>query len=44
MRQYERRLNRATLARQSLLERADVGVATLVEPIGGLQAHEPASP
>jgi hypothetical protein len=39
-----RRLNRATLARQLLLERADLDVVTATERIGGLQAQEPASP
>ena len=39
-----RQLNRATLARQLLLERADLDVVTATERIGGLQAQEPASP
>ena len=39
-----RELNRATLARQLLLERADLDVVTATERIGGLQAQEPASP
>lgn len=39
-----RQLNRATLARQLLLERADLDVVPAVERIGGLQAQEPASP
>jgi hypothetical protein len=39
-----RQLNRATLARQLLLERADLDVATATERNGGLQAQEPASP
>jgi hypothetical protein len=39
-----RQLNRATLARQLLLERADLDVVAGTERIGGLQAQEPASP
>ena len=39
-----RRLNRATLARQLLLEPARLGLVDAVEQIGGLQAQEPASP
>jgi hypothetical protein len=39
-----RQLNRATLARQLLLERADLDVVAGAERIGGLQAQEPASP
>ena len=39
-----RRLGRATLARQFLLEPADVGVVDAVERVGGMQAQEPASP
>ena len=39
-----RRLGRATLARQLLLEPASSGVVEAVERIGGLQAQEPASP
>lgn len=39
-----RQLNRATLARQLLLERATLDVVTATERIGGLQAQEPASP
>ncbi|MBA2300981.1 MAG: winged helix DNA-binding domain-containing protein [Chloroflexi bacterium] len=39
-----RQLNRATLARQLLLDRAHLGVLTAMERIGGLQAQEPASP
>lgn len=37
-------INRATLARQLLLERAAIRPATAIERIGGLQAQEPASP
>ncbi|MGH2474802.1 MAG: winged helix DNA-binding domain-containing protein [Candidatus Limnocylindrales bacterium] len=40
----QRRLNRATLARQLLLAPADRDVVAAVEQIGGLQAQEPASP
>ena len=40
----QRRLNRATLARQLLLEPADVDVVQAVQRIAGLQAQEPASP
>jgi hypothetical protein len=39
-----RQLNRATLSRQLLLERAKLDVVTATERIGGLQAQEPASP
>jgi hypothetical protein len=39
-----RQLNRATLARQLLLERSDLDVVAATERIGGLQAQEPASP
>lgn len=39
-----RRLGRATLARQLLLEPAEVDVVDAVERIAGLQAQEPASP
>jgi hypothetical protein len=39
-----RRLGRATLARQLLLEHPRLGVVEAVERIGGLQAQEPASP
>ncbi|MEX1345310.1 MAG: winged helix DNA-binding domain-containing protein [Candidatus Limnocylindrales bacterium] len=44
MRLTDRRLNRATLARQLLLERALLDPVTAVEAVGGLQAQEPASP
>lgn len=40
----KRALNRATLARQHLLERADLDPVAAIEAIGGLQAQEPASP
>ncbi len=39
-----RQLNRATLARQLLLEPAKLDLVTATERIGGLQAQEPASP
>ncbi|WP_410616563.1 winged helix DNA-binding domain-containing protein [Amycolatopsis sp. lyj-109] len=39
-----RALNRATLARQLLLERADLGVLDAVTHLGGLQAQEPQEP
>jgi hypothetical protein len=39
-----RRLNRATLARQMLLEREKLGVAEAVERLGALQAQEPKPP
>jgi winged helix DNA-binding protein len=39
-----RRLGRATLARQLLLEPSDLDVIAAVQAIGGLQAQEPASP
>jgi hypothetical protein len=38
------RLNRATLARQLLLERAPIRPVAAIARIGGLQAQEPASP
>ena len=44
MRLTDRQLNRATLARQLLLERRSLGLVETVERIGGLQAQEPASP
>jgi hypothetical protein len=37
-------LNRATLARQLLLERSDLEPIAAVEQVGGLQSQEPASP
>ncbi len=40
----DRELNRATLARQLLLERADLGVEEAVRRTVALQAQEPASP
>jgi hypothetical protein len=40
----DRALNRATLARQLLLERAQVGVAEAVARVGPLQAQEPRPP
>jgi hypothetical protein len=40
----QRRLNRAALARQLLLEPSGLDVVSAVEQIGGLQAQEPASP
>jgi Winged helix DNA-binding domain len=40
----QRRLNRATLARQLLLEPSGLDIVRAVEQIGGLQAQEPASP
>jgi hypothetical protein len=39
-----RDLNRATLARQSLLERSALDPVSTIERLGGLQAQEPASP
>jgi len=39
-----RQLNRATLARQLLLERVKTDVADAVERVGGLQAQEPKPP
>lgn len=44
MRLTDRQLNRATLARQLLLERAALTANAAVEAVGGLQAQEPASP
>lgn len=44
MRLTERQLNRATLARQLLLERAPLDPVAAVEAVGGLQAQEPATP
>jgi len=40
----ERELNRATLARQLLLERGSLSVADAVDRLGGLQAQEPRPP
>ena len=44
MRLTRRQLNRATLARQLLLERAHLDPTSAVDRLGGLQAQEPASP
>jgi hypothetical protein len=44
MRLTQRQLNRATLARQLLLERADAPVVDAVHGVVALQAQEPASP
>ncbi len=44
MRLTDRQLNRATLARQLLLERARLDPVAATEAVGGLQAQEPASP
>ena len=40
----QRALNRATLARQLLLERAELPVLDAVAHVGGLQAQEPQEP
>ncbi|HEX5148314.1 MAG TPA: winged helix DNA-binding domain-containing protein [Candidatus Limnocylindrales bacterium] len=40
----QRELNRATLARQLLIERSSLDPVAATERIGGLQAQEPASP
>lgn len=40
----QRELNRATLARQMLLERADAGIVETVEFLGGLQAQQTHDP
>ena len=44
MRITERELNRATLARQLLLERSPVSLADAVRRVVALQAQQPASP
>ncbi len=44
MRLTARQLNRATLARQLLLERTELDPVAATEAIGGMQAQEPASP
>jgi len=44
MRLTARQLNRATLGRQLLLERANTDPVAATEAIGGMQAQEPASP
>jgi len=43
-RMTRRALNRATLARQFLLDRAEVGALQAVAQLGGLQAQEPQEP
>ena len=40
----DRQLNRATLARQMLLERSDIGIAEAVRVLGGLQAQQSNDP
>src|SRR2546423_2373818 len=40
----DRQLNRATLARQSLLARSELSTVDAVERFGGLQAQEPKPP
>ncbi len=39
-----RQLNRATLSRQALLERADLSALAAIERLIGLQAQSPAVP